>query len=141
MKKATEVWSDLIRQVGKCEICGLTGVRGIVRGWRNLEAHHLIPRGILEYRCELSNGICLCYQCHKRNPDWSPHANRDGFEQFLKAYRPGQYHWYNRHCPKDLEKEIDGRIVMCRRVITTSGWKPNWMEIYEELREMYDKCV
>jgi len=135
-KKATEEWSRVIRQVGKCEICGRKGKRGKTQGWTNLDAHHLIPKGTSgEYAGDLSNGVCLCKHCHRWHPQLSPHQNREGFERWLKANRPGQWIGYEEHYPKDKEKLIGGEIVMCRRV-KTSGRKIKWEQIYNELRQM-----
>ena len=86
--KADEEWSKQIRAVGYCERC---------RGTGKLDAHHIITRTRLRYRHDLSNGVCLCVQCHRFNPDISPHIDSYGAEKFiawLKVERPGQYEWY-----------------------------------------------
>jgi hypothetical protein len=50
-------WKKQIKKLGKCEICGAK---------EHLEAHHIVP---WEYsvsgRTDLTNGQCLCEECHK----------------------------------------------------------------------------
>ncbi len=112
-KLATADWSRVIRQVGHCEICGRLGKRGKKQGWTNLDAHHLIHKGASsEFRCDLSNGVCLCKRCHQWELPISPHQNLEGFERWLKANRPGQWIWYEEHYPKDKEKLIHCGIAI-----------------------------
>lgn len=123
-KKAIQLWSSDIREIGLCEICGREGKRGKTQGWTNLDAHHLIPKVHSEYATDLSNGVCLCVHCHQWHSSISPHQNRDGFLNWLEANRPGQYKWYDRHCPV-----VDGK----RRVKKTPGLVVKWKLQYEIL--------
>lgn len=54
-------WKKKVKAKGKCEICGAT---------EKLEAHHVVP---WEYsitgRTDVSNGMCLCKECHKMMHD------------------------------------------------------------------------
>lgn len=87
-RQADEAWSEQIRSVGKCEICGRAS---------SLNAHHLIARGRLRFRHNLSNGVCLCSHCHNFNANVSPHVDSFSGERFLvwlELKRHGQWVWY-----------------------------------------------
>ena len=134
--KALKEWSRIIREVGECEICGKKGVKGETQGWTNLVAHHLIRKGqALDYLVDLSNGLCLCYYCHKRNPDISPHLNEENFFRWLEKFRPGQFQWFDEHNPLCVEKEVGGLKMMCRKVVKTTD-KIDWQAQYEMLKEL-----
>ena len=62
--KADKRWSERVREVGKCLVCGTT---------EKLQAHHLISRQILPLRHEWMNGLCLCPLHHKWCRKASPH--------------------------------------------------------------------
>jgi len=133
-KRATALWSDLIREVGECEICGREGKRGKTQGWTNLDAHHLIPKGTSDlFRCDLSNGVCLCVRCHQWDEGVSPHQNKEGFEKWLETMRPGQWKWYNRNYPLEDEKQI-GNITVPTRIVKKYSGKIDWEKIYYELK-------
>ena len=109
-KKADEAWAKQIRSVGACEICGGKG---------RLNAHHLIKRGRLRFRHDLSNGVCLCVVHHQWDDDCCAHGDLyaiEGFMLWLKDHRPGQWKWYR-------ENKDDKR-------------KPDWtyLDKYEELK-------
>jgi len=96
--KADLMWSNVIRQVGECEMCRRRGIKGEKQGWTNLYAHHLIEKSYgRKYRHDLSNGICLCTPCHKWDRDKAPHQNKNGFKEWMKENRPGQYEWWMRN--------------------------------------------
>lgn len=138
--KALKEWSRIVREVGKCEICGRKGVRGKTQGWTNLDAHHLIPKGTSsEYAPDLSNGLCLCVRCHQWDTVISPHQNRGDFEMWLKLNRLGQWKWYNEHYPFEGEKMISGKIIKCRVVKKTPAFRQNWRQAYETLKEIKEK--
>jgi 5-methylcytosine-specific restriction endonuclease McrA len=51
------VWKKKVKSVGKCEVCGSK---------KNLVAHHVIPWAYsIKGRTDVSNGQCLCEDCHK----------------------------------------------------------------------------
>ena len=64
-------WSKKIRSAGKCEVCGLKD---------NLHAHHIVPwEYSIKGRLDLSNGQCLCKDCHKMMHDavlWTEYMKR-----------------------------------------------------------------
>ena len=117
-KKADNMWSAVIKQVGVCECCGSTT--------NQLNAHHIISRVRLKYRHDVSNGVCLCVTCHSFDPMISPHADSYGAENFLRwlAFnRPGQYIWYNEHKEDKRQKTR------------------TYEECYEELLEIHKKGI
>lgn len=105
--KADEAYSDEIRKVGKCEICSTVGTARKEDGAMvvGLQSHHLILRGRLRYRYDLSNGVCLCIACHGAHPNFRnnkrcAHGSDDAkkaFMEWLETERPGVYGWYTEH--------------------------------------------
>lgn len=61
-------WSKKVRASygNKCAICGST---------KYLNAHHIIPREVKEFRYDEDNGISLCSTHHKWCLEISPHRN------------------------------------------------------------------
>jgi hypothetical protein len=117
-KKCDDLWSKIVRQVGRCEICGSTG---------RLEAHHLLGKSGLrtKYRHDLSGGICLCSNHHKFDPVISAHGNNGSTENFLiwlSRQRTGQWDWLIRH--KDDK--------------TGQGDKPDYEAAYHALLAVYE---
>ncbi len=137
IKKADTQWSNVVRQVGLCEMCGLPGIKGKGQGWTNLFAHHLIERGNYDYRHDPSNGMCLCLQCHKWSKDISPHSNKDGFWNWMKINRRGIYRWHIDHT-YEHEKERENLIVTVRSPIKNDwGVDTSYEDKYDLLTEMY----
>lgn len=85
-----QLWSKVIRQVGRCEICGARF---------DLQAHHLLEKSVFQHlRYDLSNGICLCGSHHQFDRELSAHNNSASIEAFrlwLQRNRPGQYQWWD----------------------------------------------
>ena len=97
-KEADNLWSEQIKKVGYCEVCGSRT--------RQLNAHHIINRTRGRFRHDLSNGVCLCVTCHTFGSDCCPHGGLDAvlrFNEWLKANRPGQYDWF-------MENKDDKRL-------------------------------
>ncbi len=88
-KKCDKLWSLIIRQVGRCEICGKT---------TGLVAHHLISKGAnMKFRHDMSNGVCLCRYHHTMGREISAHGANDAttrFMEWLERERPGQWEWF-----------------------------------------------
>jgi len=78
LKKQDKEWSIAIRKRDKkCMICGSK---------KFLNAHHLIPREIKEFRHDLRNGITLCAKHHKFSYQISAHKNALVFFKYLEDY-------------------------------------------------------
>jgi len=110
-KKADEQWALQIKTVGACEVNSSHVGR--------LNAHHIISRTRLRYRHDLSNGVCLCTQCHSFNADISPHQDSYGAERFLawlKKDRPGQFQWYEEH--KHDKRQPEKTYQQCYEELT-----------------------
>ncbi len=132
-KKCDKLWSDIIRQNGKCEI---TGIEGTPRsdGLRiaGLQAHHLIPKNTPKwcdkFRHNLSNGICLTRSVHSRfQTELGPHGNavaQVAFWEWLKKNRKGQWEWFQEN--KDNKRMAD---------------KPDYELVHNELMEIYEKGI
>jgi len=83
-RKALEEWTMLVKQSGRCQICGHD---------KFLDAHHILPKERWsEYRTKLINGICLCKNCHKFGT-FSAHRHGIWFGNWLREHYPEQYEW------------------------------------------------
>jgi hypothetical protein len=101
-KEADKLWSLEIRTVGSCEVCGSS---------QSLNAHHLLEKSVWRHlRHDLSNGVCLCVNCHVFDSHCSPHTNLPAMETFLswlERERNGQWVWYNEHKTDKKRQYID----------------------------------
>lgn len=116
--KADTMWADVIKQVGYCEHCGSRN--------RQLNAHHLLHRNRFQFRHDVSNGVCLCVQCHAFDDSISPHIDSFSGEKFLRwleQERPGQYLWYAENKDNRQPKE------------------KTYEESYYELKAMYEELL
>jgi hypothetical protein len=78
-RKADKLWSEAIRKIGHCEICGATDY---------LNAHHIVSRKNSNLRWNLRNGVCLCAgKCHKFGLN-SVHNNPFTIVDFLTSKKP-----------------------------------------------------
>lgn len=82
-KRLDKEWATKVKERDKgCIICGKK---------EYLNAHHLIPREIKEFRYNLDNGVSLCPRHHKFNYQISAHKNSFIFIEWLKINRPKQF--------------------------------------------------
>ena len=114
--KADAKWSELVRSIGYCEICGRPGKP--VKDGRlicGLNAHHLITKGsALKFRHDLNNGICLCVRCHLwGGGEWNEiaaHGNLDQqtlFWESIEKNNPKMYEWYRVNKNNKIRVEIN----------------------------------
>lgn len=83
--KEDREWAIKVKEFwGGCAICGQK---------ENLNAHHLIPREIKEFRHDLGNGIALCPSHHRFSFKLSAHQNPIAFIMWLEQTYPT---WYNK---------------------------------------------
>jgi len=127
-KKADNMWSACIRQVGYCEWCGQPG--DVVQ----LHAHHIILRGNKAYRHDLSNGVCLCASCHTMGVQ-SAHTDRTAFLAWLKRECKGQWIWFKEHTV-EVKKLIGNKTVISYKAIKMEH-RGDKVE-YEELKEIFE---
>lgn len=123
--KADAEWRRIIHQVGFCEMC--------LSKDKKLEAHHIIDRRIMEYRCCLTNGVLLCTNCH-RFASWIAEKNRDFFHRWLRAERPGVWRWFLRNTV-EKQRQVGEKIVKTREPIKHKQ-KTDFEQIYKELKEI-----
>lgn len=85
------LWKELVKtRAGyRCEICGCTH--------KQLHAHHLIDAGVLLFRYDPNNGLCLCASCHKLDKHRSAHRNPIWFENALWEKHPKRWVWWIRN--------------------------------------------
>lgn len=66
-------WKTKVKKIGKCEICDSEN---------DLAAHHIIPwEYSIKGRTDISNGMCLCAECHKmmhNDVEWIKYVRRCG---------------------------------------------------------------
>ena len=77
--KDDKEWSNLVKdRFGrKCAVCGAT---------HYLNAHHIIPIEVRDYRYDVDNGIALCPRHHKYSNKLSPHKNPVAFIKWMKIH-------------------------------------------------------
>lgn len=97
-KKKLKDWANSVkdRDCYKCAICGLTSGENYIRkdgkeSKIRLEAHHLFPREIKEFRYDIDNGITLCTRHHKFSREISAHKNPLAFILWLQLNKSEQY--------------------------------------------------
>lgn len=83
-RKADAAWGRIIHLVGG----GKCAVGGDCAG--NLEAHHIISRGVIATRHDPLNGVLLCSKHHKFSPLCSPHGGPAGFFAWFEKKFPGR---------------------------------------------------
>ena len=83
-KKADKEWSIKVktRFNNKCAFCDAI---------KYIQAHHIIPREIKEFRHDPDNGIALCPGHHKWLVDFSAHRNPLGFFIMFEKKYPKEY--------------------------------------------------
>ena len=80
--KEDKEWAQQVKERDKsCIICGQT---------ERLNAHHLIPREIEEFKHDLDNGVSLCPSHHRFSRRLSAHQNPIAFIIWLEENRPRQ---------------------------------------------------
>lgn len=94
-RKKDKEWAKQIKERDKgCVICG-SKVR--------LNAHHIIPREIKEFRYDLMNGLALCPRHHKYNFQISAHRSSFSFLEWFINNRPEQYLYLKKKLKTYLE--------------------------------------
>lgn len=71
IKELDKLASQIIRQRGKCEICGKR---------ETLQCVHIFSRRNFSVRWDLDNLLCLCYRCHH----YFAHKEPIRFTEFVK---------------------------------------------------------
>jgi predicted restriction endonuclease len=97
-KKQDKSWADAVksRDENKCVYCGImngqeyTDKKGKKKKAR-IEAAHIIPREIHQFRYNIDNGISLCSTHHKWSYEFSIHKNPFVFFIWLQSNRKEQY--------------------------------------------------
>ena len=76
--KLDKQWAIIIRQKGRCEVCGKESY---------LNAHHFYSRSALSTRWDLDNGFCLCTGCHVFSSKFSAHKTPADFVDWAVKQR------------------------------------------------------
>jgi hypothetical protein len=97
--KADKDWKENVkfRDRGLCVICLSSKL---------VNCHHIIPRGIVEYRHDVMNGICLCPLHHKWGT-YSAHKHPLWFFVWLEKNKFSQYNYLVEKINEQHDKEND----------------------------------
>lgn len=84
-------WSQFVRERdSECLYCGhyeeWENAKGEMKN--DLQAHHVIRRGISATRYDLDNGVSLCSKHHTFNNDFSAHRTEEKFRNWFKKTYP-----------------------------------------------------
>lgn len=80
-EKKYKAWASAVkdRDGWKCVVCGELFAPN---------AHHILPREVVEFRFEVDNGVSLCVLHHKFSRLLSAHNNPVAFLEWLKEFKP-----------------------------------------------------
>ena len=92
-KQAWALWSQIVRHIGHCELCGIKYKELTPKGKPAiLNAHHLISRENFSLSWDVKNGISLCQMCHKYSKN-SPHKNGLIFSNWYMQKHPENFEY------------------------------------------------
>jgi len=97
-KEMDEIWAFKVKERDDytCQVCKKKS--------SNVNAHHILPRGLKGLRWDVNNGISLCAYHHSLGP-WSAHKNAIWF-----------YGWLNEN-KKDTLRYIMAKLSQYEKVI------------------------
>lgn len=105
-------WSLIVRQEGKCELCGIEYKAINTNGKiTKLDSHHLISRNIknMPIKFDINNGICLCPICHKWG-SLSFHRDPITTITWLIKNHPDKYNYVLNNC--HIRVDLNNRLVL-----------------------------
>jgi len=84
VKEADLAWADAVkgRDGWFCVVCGVS---------ERLNAHHILPREVKEFKYVVDNGITLCVTHHKFSRELSAHNNSFAFLLWFMVNRKAQF--------------------------------------------------
>lgn len=97
-------WQLQVKDGGLCPMCRLR---------RANHAHHLIGRGVPQYRRDTNNGFAVCGVCHE---------DRAAIIVWLEVNRPWQYRWYQQHKNK-VAGRLDRPVKKRRQILSIAEWQ------------------
>ena len=103
-READNLWSKAVKEPGFCRRC--KRMPPAVQ----LHAAHIKPKGMFRnhaLRCDLKNGLCLCYSCHLH---WA-HKDPIGFTEWLDKEIPGCREYLNTQAAKHLKFDPEKAIT------------------------------
>jgi hypothetical protein len=92
-KQAWKLWSEIVRNKGYCELCGIKYKELNKRGRPTiLNAHHVVGRENHNLSWDIENGVSLCSWCHKFS---STGAHKGGiiFSEWFRQKYPERYEY------------------------------------------------
>lgn len=96
-KTCIELWSKIIHEKFNetCQMCG--------KSTSKMDAHHILLKGSFpHYKFDTTNGILLCYDCH-RNAEKAPH-NSFSNQPFWKWFEAKYPEWFRDIMIKKISK-------------------------------------
>ena len=103
-KKLDELWGEIVRSKGYCELCGRKPPEVI------LHAHHIFSRRHFSTRWDIKNGVCLCHGCHI----YKAHKDIQEFADWVQEHLGVEYVDEIRqkaHSTADFTKEEKREII------------------------------
>jgi hypothetical protein len=100
-KKLDDLWSQIVKSDGKCEVCGRKDT---------LNSHHIFSRSNMSVRWDLDNGICLCV-AHHVFANFSAHKAPMEFTQWILAERGEKWFVALRTKARTVVRKIDKTAV------------------------------
>lgn len=92
-RKAFKLWSESIRKIGYCELCGLKlGEKSHTGKPIILDAHHIVERINHRLAWDTLNGVSLCKYCHKFSKI-GPHKGGIIFSEWFRVKYPEKYQY------------------------------------------------
>lgn len=76
-------------------------------------AHHLIRRGVKQYRRDTNNGFAACGVCH---------GDPAAIILWLEANRPWQFEWYQEHKNK-VAGRLDKPVRKRKQILSIAEWQ------------------
>lgn len=107
-RKADKLWSQLIMNKGRCEVCGKD---------KNLNPHHVVGKRNLALRHDLRNGVCLCSGCHTLKVK-SAHQDSMWFIEWFRLNRPADYgHVWDNKSKLTTQIDYEERMAELKKML------------------------
>jgi len=77
-------WSIAVKMAANytCQYCGRK--KEELNGKKRLDSHHILARKYKVIKWDLSNGVCLCYKCHRFGAHGDDFVAQDRFHKYLR---------------------------------------------------------
>lgn len=131
-KQAWVLWSQIVRYVGYCELCGIK-YKELNAGGKPtiLHAHHIIGRENYMLAWDVKNGVSLCAYCHKFSRTGAHKGGIIFSDWFMKKY-PERYEYLLRVYNTSVELTIESMQILIENLTKTLNTLNEAKEIIDE---------